>query len=69
MLRTLQLLSLLAALSPALASHGLAAQRGTAPVAMARPMVDTTALARLTFRNVGPANMMGRSTDIEGVPG
>ena len=68
-LRPLRILSCLAAFAPTLAPDALSAQRGTAPVAMARPTVDTTALARLTFRNVGPANMMGRSTDIEGVPG
>ena len=34
-----------------------------------RASVDTTALARLDFRAIGPANMMGRSTDVEGVPG
>ena len=53
----------------------LAAQR-PAP-ASARPVatvatvtgVDTTALQRLPFRAIGPANMMGRSTDVEGVPG
>jgi photosystem II stability/assembly factor-like uncharacterized protein len=31
--------------------------------------VDTTVLSRLTFRSIGPANMMGRATDVEGVPG
>ncbi|HEX4932743.1 MAG TPA: hypothetical protein VFV33_06145, partial [Gemmatimonadaceae bacterium] len=44
------------------------AQPRPAP-AVARPSVDTTALARLAFRSIGPANMMGRSTDVEGVPG
>ncbi len=47
-----------------------AAQRapsGATPVT--RPSVDSTVLARLTFRAIGPANMMGRSTDVEGVPG
>lgn len=46
----------------------LAAQPRATPPA-ARSAVDTTALARLTFRSIGPANMMGRSTDVEGVPG
>lgn len=46
----------------------LTAQRTAAPAAQ-RATVDTTALARLTFRSIGPANMMGRSTDVEGVPG
>jgi photosystem II stability/assembly factor-like uncharacterized protein len=31
--------------------------------------IDTTMLARLSFRGIGPANMMGRATDVEGVPG
>ena len=44
----------------------VAQPRATAP---ARSAVDTTALARLTFRSIGPANMMGRSTDVEGVAG
>lgn len=35
----------------------------------ARSAIDTTALARLNFRSIGPANMMGRATDVEGVPG
>jgi len=47
----------------------LVAQPRATPAAAARPAVDTTALARLTFRSIGPANMMGRSTDVEGVPG
>lgn len=46
----------------------LAAQSRTTPP-VPRSAVDTTALARLTFRSIGPANMMGRSTDVEGVPG
>ncbi len=45
----------------------LAAQRATANAV--RSAIDTTALARLSFRAIGPANMMGRSTDVEGVPG
>jgi len=51
---------------PALALH---AQRAPATPVATKAAVDTTALARLTFRNIGPANMMGRSTDVEGVPG
>ena len=31
--------------------------------------IDTTVLSRLVFRGIGPANMMGRATDVEGVPG
>ena len=34
-----------------------------------RPAVDTTVLSKLSFRSIGPANMMGRATDVEGVPG
>jgi photosystem II stability/assembly factor-like uncharacterized protein len=40
-----------------------------APLSAQRPAVDTTELARLNFRAIGPANMMGRATDVEGVPG
>ena len=40
----------------------------TRPVA-AVATVDTIALQRLDFRAIGPANMMGRATDVEGVPG
>ena len=47
----------------------LVAQRSPAPNAPSRSTVDTTALARLDFRSIGPANMMGRATDVEGVPG
>jgi len=45
------------------------AQPQRAPAAAPRTSVDTTVLARLNFRAIGPANMMGRSTDVEGVPG
>lgn len=34
-----------------------------------RARVDTSALNRLEWRNIGPANMGGRTTDVEGVPG
>ena len=34
-----------------------------------RAAFDTASLKSLTFRSIGPANMMGRATDIEGVPG
>ena len=62
-LRVCTLFALGAFQSPA----NLVAQR-PAPAAP-RASVDTTALARLDFRAIGPANMMGRSTDVEGVPG
>lgn len=48
--------------------RAISAQRA-APAVSPRPAVDTSALSRLVFRNVGPVNMMGRSTDIEGVEG
>lgn len=51
---------LLMAAASAPAAHGQPAR----PVA-----VDTGVLSRLTFRSIGPANMMGRATDVEGVPG
>ena len=47
----------------------LAAQRPSATPAKPVVAVDTTALQRLEFRAIGPANMMGRATDVEGVPG
>jgi photosystem II stability/assembly factor-like uncharacterized protein len=34
-----------------------------------RPAIDPAVLERLEWRNIGPANMGGRTTDIEGVPG
>ncbi|MFP5353707.1 MAG: WD40/YVTN/BNR-like repeat-containing protein, partial [Gemmatimonadota bacterium] len=46
----------------------LQAQRA-AVAASPRATVDTAALARLAFRAIGPANMMGCSTDVEGVSG
>jgi len=47
-----------------------AAQRAPTNAASApRSAIDTTILSRLTFRSIGPANMMGRATDVEGVPG
>jgi len=51
-----------------LVASSAAAQRST-PAPAPRPSVDTTALARLAFRAIGPANMMGRATDVEGIPG
>jgi photosystem II stability/assembly factor-like uncharacterized protein len=45
---------------------GAQARRTAAPAAAA---VDTSVLARLQFRSIGPANPMGRTTDIEGVAG
>lgn len=60
---------LVAALAPlAAAASPLVAQRAPAP-APTRSAVDTTVLQRLSFRAIGPANMMGRATDVEGVPG
>jgi photosystem II stability/assembly factor-like uncharacterized protein len=54
-------------LRTALAAAVLTAASGL--TAQPAPAVDTTVLARLAFRSIGPANMMGRSTDVEGVPG
>lgn len=31
--------------------------------------INTALFGHLEWRNIGPANMMGRTTDIEGVPG
>lgn len=52
----------------AMARSGLAQTRGAA-AQPARAALDTSILARLAFRGIGPANMMGRATDVEGVPG
>ena len=49
-------------------SAQLSAQQRPAAAA-ARAAVDTAAISKLAFRAIGPANMMGRSTDVEGVPG
>ncbi|MFL5580496.1 MAG: VPS10 domain-containing protein [Gemmatimonadaceae bacterium] len=54
-LRPLVALALLAPLAPAAAQ-------------LDQPL-DSTTLAAFRWRNIGPANMMGRVTDIEGVPG
>ena len=51
--------------APALDAQG----RRAAATAPAPASIDTTVLARLTFRGIGPANMMGRASDVEGVPG
>lgn len=54
-----------------LAAHALPAQRRAvapaAPAAASRPL--DSAFAQLPFRAIGPANMHGRATDVEGVPG
>ena len=39
-----------------------------APVAAQAPVLDSTTLAGLRWRPIGPANMMGRVTDVEGIP-
>ena len=57
------------ALAVLLGAPPLAAQVRSASAPAPRTMVDTTILSRLTFRGIGPANMMGRATDVEGVPG
>jgi photosystem II stability/assembly factor-like uncharacterized protein len=51
--------------------HGLALaqkQKATA-IATAPATVDTAVFGRLEWRSIGPANMGGRTTDVEGVPG
>jgi photosystem II stability/assembly factor-like uncharacterized protein len=40
-----------------------------AAMSLAAQSVDVTALNNLEYRYVGPANMGGRTTDVEGVPG
>ncbi|MDZ7359101.1 MAG: hypothetical protein ONB46_00025 [candidate division KSB1 bacterium] len=49
--------------------HGLASaqkQKITAPVPAS---IDTAVFGKLEWRSIGPANMGGRTTDVEGVPG
>jgi len=41
----------------------------TATVTARGITLDSTLLAAFRWRNIGPANMMGRVTDVEGVPG
>jgi photosystem II stability/assembly factor-like uncharacterized protein len=51
--------------------HGLALaqkQKATA-TATAPATIDTAVFGRLQWRSIGPANMGGRTTDVEGVPG
>ena len=57
-MRRLNALAALAAL--ALGAPGLHAQ-------LSQPL-DSATLARFTWRSVGPANMMGRISDVEGIP-
>ena len=52
-----------------LAVAALSATATTLPAQRTAAAIDTSVLARLTFRSIGPANMMGRATDVEGVPG
>ncbi|MCX7907090.1 MAG: glycosyl hydrolase [Bacteroidetes bacterium] len=52
-----------------LLSLGAWAQRRPAPSAPAAPSIDPAWLQNLEWRNIGPAIMGGRTTDIEGVPG
>ena len=59
--------SLVALLGATTAVH--AQGRNATAAAPQRAPVDTTILSRLSFRGIGPANMMGRATDVEGVPG
>lgn len=50
--------------------HGSASaqQKGTTKNTATAP-VDTAVFGRLEWRSIGPANMGGRTTDVEGVPG
>jgi photosystem II stability/assembly factor-like uncharacterized protein len=45
------------------------AQRPSTTQDQARPAVDASVFERLEWRSIGPANMGGRTTDVEGVPG
>ena len=63
--RTAFLLVALLGTTTALHAQG----RTATAAAPQRAPVDTTILSRLSFRGIGPANMMGRATDVEGVPG
>jgi photosystem II stability/assembly factor-like uncharacterized protein len=48
--------------------HSAAAQ-GRAGGVAPRPVLPESTFAGLSFRNIGPANMSGRMSDVEGVPG
>ena len=39
------------------------------PAEGARNTLDSSLFERLEFRNIGPASMGGRITDVEGIPG
>ncbi|MGH7455741.1 MAG: WD40/YVTN/BNR-like repeat-containing protein, partial [bacterium] len=49
--------------------HGLALAQKQKATATAPATVDTAVFGRLEWRSIGPANMGGRTTDVEGVPG
>lgn len=63
-MRTTRVLALLAGLTGAAASP-LAAQSAPLP---AKASVDNATIAAMAWRNIGPANMMGRIVDVEGIP-
>ncbi len=46
-----------------------AAQNTTPATATATATIDTAVFGKLEWRSIGPANMGGRTTDVEGVPG
>ena len=62
-MRTPRALALAAGFA-ALAANTLSAQ----PAAPAKASLDQAAVASVRWRNIGPANMMGRIVDIEGIP-
>lgn len=63
-MRTTRVLALLAGLSGASTSL-LAAQSAPLP---AKASLDNATVAAMAWRNIGPANMMGRIVDVEGIP-
>ncbi|HEU4631974.1 MAG TPA: hypothetical protein VFS08_19650, partial [Gemmatimonadaceae bacterium] len=59
--RLVPLLAGVAALAPLPAT-------AQAPLRTASATIDSTTMAGLRWRQVGPANMGGRVTDVEGIP-
>jgi photosystem II stability/assembly factor-like uncharacterized protein len=61
--------ALLCALAPAAAGRQQTPTPAPTPEAAADPSVEIKSYERLEWRQIGPANMGGRTADVEGVPG
>lgn len=64
-MRTTRVLALVAGLT-GVAAGSLAAQSAALP---AKTTLDNATISSMRWRNIGPANMMGRIVDVEGIPG